>query len=274
LVVSNLMEIGIPFAKYQLALYMELRASSKSEQNESNVLAEGLGDGVAAVENLAMVFKYEQAEKETKFNKYEELEAFDDYNEIVLQFGFVSLFVVGFPLTPFLALVNNIAEMHIDGYKLTSNTRRPYPVRTANIGSWYFFLDLMSTISVMTNIGIIIFTSPLFDELGITYRFLMFLAAEHSLLLLKFLISEVVPDEHGTISIVRARHENIVQRVFLGIEEDDNSKFEEAAENLDLSIHPPTAKKVNKITQALEDIQGATGIGRPISKSQEVASGV
>jgi len=193
----------------------------------------------------------------------------------VLQFGFVSLFVVGFPLTPFLALVNNIAEMHIDGYKLTSNTRRPFPVRTANIGSWYFFLDLMSMISVMTNIGIIIFTSPLFDDLGWPVRFLIFLFAEHALLLLKFLIAEAVPDEHATIATVRARHANIIQRVFLGVEEDDNSRFNEAAEKLDLTIHPATARKVNKLAQALHTVTEA--VARPLSKSTEtgqVASGV
>jgi len=274
LVVSNMLEVGIPYMKYRLALYLELRNASKASSQATNAITGGIGEGVDAVTNIAMRFEYEQAEKETKFNKYEELEAFDDYNEIVLQFGFVSLFVVGFPLIPFLALINNIAEMHIDGFKLTSNMRRPFPVRSANIGSWYFFLDLMSLISVMTNIGIIIFTSPLFEERGwsVTERFLLFIFAEHALLLLKFVISNAVPDEHGTISTLRARHENIVQRVFLGLEEDDNSKFEEAAEKVNLVVHEKTAKKVNIITEAIDQTgQALRDAGQTVAN---VGSGV
>jgi len=271
LIVSNALEIGIPYAKYRLALYLELQNYSKSQSSATNAVTEGLGQGVDAVTNIGMRFDYEQAEREAKFNKYEELEAFDDYNEIVLQFGFVALFVVGFPIIPFLALINNIAEMHIDGYKLTSTTRRPYPVRSSNIGSWYFFLDLMSLISVMTNIGIIIFTSPLFEDLEWTTRFIMFLFAEHFLLLLKFVISNAVPDENGFITILRLRHDNIKQKVFLGLEEDDNSKFEEAEEKLHLEIHKSTAKAVNIFDEAVaktgQALRDATSIGGDTSNS-------
>ena len=36
---------------------------------------------------------------------------FDEYLEMVIQYGFVTIFVSAFPLAPFFALVNNIIEV-------------------------------------------------------------------------------------------------------------------------------------------------------------------
>ncbi|KIH48286.1 hypothetical protein ANCDUO_21646 [Ancylostoma duodenale] len=42
---------------------------------------------------------------------------FDEYLEMVLQFGFCTLFVAAFPLAPFFAVLNNILEIRLDAYK-------------------------------------------------------------------------------------------------------------------------------------------------------------
>ncbi|XP_017464374.1 PREDICTED: anoctamin-7-like, partial [Rhagoletis zephyria] len=46
---------------------------------------------------------------------------FPEYLEMVLQYGFVTLFVAAFPLAPFFALLNNIFEMRLDAKKLLAN---------------------------------------------------------------------------------------------------------------------------------------------------------
>jgi hypothetical protein len=43
---------------------------------------------------------------------------FKDYGEMVIQFGYCTLFVAAFPLAPVLALVNNWIELRVDGWKL------------------------------------------------------------------------------------------------------------------------------------------------------------
>lgn len=41
-----------------------------------------------------------------------------DYAELAVQFGYITLFVVAFPLAPFLALANNYVEFRSDAFKL------------------------------------------------------------------------------------------------------------------------------------------------------------
>merc|ERR1712141_552711 len=64
-------------------------------------------------------------EEELEFEQYNG--TFSDYDELVVQFGFVVLFVVAFPLVPFLAFISCILEFKIDGKKMVELTRRPQP---------------------------------------------------------------------------------------------------------------------------------------------------
>mgnify|MGYP002880222703 CR=1 FL=1 len=61
---------------------------------------------------------------------------FPEYLEMILQFGFLSLFVSAFSLAPFFALANNILEIRIDAHKLLTVYRRPPAERATNIGIW------------------------------------------------------------------------------------------------------------------------------------------
>ncbi|KAF9360227.1 hypothetical protein BGX26_010133 [Mortierella sp. AD094] len=50
---------------------------------------------------------------------------FEEYRELVIQFGFCTLFVTAFPVAPIFALLNNILEIRVDAYKLLTQHRRP-----------------------------------------------------------------------------------------------------------------------------------------------------
>ncbi|XP_053969890.1 anoctamin-5 isoform X2 [Anastrepha ludens] len=90
---------------------------------------------------------------------------FPEYLEMVLQYGFVTLFVAAFPLAPFFALVNNIFEMRLDAKNLLANYRRPVSQRVRDIGVWYRILDSISKLSVISNGFIIAFTSDFIPRL-------------------------------------------------------------------------------------------------------------
>jgi len=210
---------------------------------------------------------YEQPELELKYEPYEEKEAFDDYSELVVQYGFVILFVVAFPLTPFLALVNNMAECHIDAYKLCYDTRRPAPHMADSIGMWEYFLNVISKISVATNIALIIFVSGMFDQppcqLSIAWKWGVFITCEHLLLITKGVIEDLVPDVAPGLAALKQRHEWLVGKILHG-DADDHCESSEVSEDIDLTIHPNSSKlgqKKRPTGCGVHDINGHTTTG-------------
>lgn len=90
---------------------------------------------------------------------------FNEYLEMVLQYGFVTIFVAAFPLAPLFALINNICEMRLDAKKFLVYHRRPVFARVRSIGIWYRILDCISKLAVITNGFIIAFTSDFIPRL-------------------------------------------------------------------------------------------------------------
>jgi len=85
----------------------------------------------------------------------EPYEDFDDYLEMVIQFGYVTLFASAFPLAPAICMLANSVEIIADSIKLTYLCRRPRPVRTSSIGGWGVCCYVMMLASIYTNIFII-----------------------------------------------------------------------------------------------------------------------
>ncbi|XP_058804828.1 anoctamin-4-like isoform X2 [Phymastichus coffea] len=90
---------------------------------------------------------------------------YDEYLEMVIQFGFITLFVVAFPLAPLFALANNVFEMRLDASKFLRHYRRPVPRRARDIGIWGRILEALARISITTNGFIIAFSSTFIPRL-------------------------------------------------------------------------------------------------------------
>ena len=59
---------------------------------------------------------------------------------VVIQYGFITIFVAAFPLAPLFALLNNIIEIRLDAYKLVTQFKRPVSGRAVDIGLFPFYL--------------------------------------------------------------------------------------------------------------------------------------
>ena len=66
---------------------------------------------------------------------------FQEYLEMVLQFGFITIFVAAFPLAPLFALLNNWVEIRLDAQKFVCETRRAVAERAESIGSSEIYID-------------------------------------------------------------------------------------------------------------------------------------
>ncbi|OXA61028.1 Anoctamin-1 [Folsomia candida] len=93
----------------------------------------------------------------------------EEYLEMVIQYGFVTIFVAAFPLAPFFALINNIFELRFDAQKLLKHHRRPISIRVKGIGVWYQIIDTVAKFAVLSNAFIIAITSNFVPK--IVYRF-------------------------------------------------------------------------------------------------------
>ncbi|XP_062528738.1 anoctamin-1 isoform X6 [Bombyx mori] len=103
--------------------------------------------------------------KDFKLVDFPNMGLFPEYLEMILQYGFVTIFVAAFPLAPLFALINNVLEMRLDARKFLTCFRRPVPQRVTDIGVWYRILDSIGKLSVITNGFIIAFTSEFIPRL-------------------------------------------------------------------------------------------------------------
>lgn len=115
--------------------------------------------------------KVAQWEKDYNMASMPDLGLFDEYLEMVIQFGFVTIFVAAFPLAPLFALLNNIIEIRLDAYKFVTQWRRPLAARAQDIGIWFGILRGISTLAVVSNACIIAFTSEFIPKLVYQYGY-------------------------------------------------------------------------------------------------------
>ena len=75
-----------------------------------------------------------QTEVESLMPKYPD--TFDDYLEMVMQYGLTVFFAPAFPLAALFALINNMVEIRSDAFKMCYLYQRPFGQRASTIGSW------------------------------------------------------------------------------------------------------------------------------------------
>ncbi|KAK1168766.1 hypothetical protein AOXY_G9630 [Acipenser oxyrinchus oxyrinchus] len=150
LIQNNLFEIGIPKLK---KLHRKLKdKGTKPEESNTN-----------------------QTRPPQQWDLDYNLEPFTgltpEYMEMIIQFGFVTLFVASFPLAPLFALLNNVIEIRLDAKKFVTELRRPNAVRAKSIGIWYNILSGMGKFSVIINAFVISFTSDFIPRLVYQYLY-------------------------------------------------------------------------------------------------------
>jgi len=175
---------------------------------------------------------------------------FNDYAELLIQFGYATIFTAAFPMAPALAFVNNYYKIRLNIYKLCQLSRRAEPRSAEDIGTWELMFQAISVIAVISNCALIVFVGaylkdyqkwlpfPALDPSpsdGVAsrsvqgYRWLLFFVMEHAIfgakLLLDLLIDDVPPD----VQIQMSRQALVVSKLI----DDINSDSEDSDEDVD-----------------------------------------
>ena len=61
--------------------------------------------------------------QEYNMTEYSAMQSIDDYKNVCLQFGNLTLFVAAVPFLPLLACIKNFLEIRVDGWKLINGFR-------------------------------------------------------------------------------------------------------------------------------------------------------
>ncbi len=80
---------------------------------------------------------------------------FEDYLEMFIQFGYVTLFSSAYPLAGLWALLNNLFEIRGDAFKLCSVHQRPFGQRVSSVGTWQTAMEMMGVIACVVNCALI-----------------------------------------------------------------------------------------------------------------------
>ncbi|KAK3843846.1 MAG: calcium-activated chloride channel-domain-containing protein [Linnemannia gamsii] len=217
--------------------------------NKKNELAERAANLKGKYKSQTKAIKPPQWAKDDLLPAYNP-QMFEEYRELVVQFGFCVLFVPAFPIAPIFALLNNILEIRVDAYKLLTQHKRPIAQAAQDIGSWGAILMLLTHISVFSNACLLAFRSDWLSDKVFTQvpwvknhpvpegqinlpliavQLLFIFIYEHLVFLVKIAIANLVRDTPQTVKLAIQR-ETYYTRLAL---DDEEPARDEVLEDID-----------------------------------------
>lgn len=165
----------------------------------------------------------------------------EDYAEIAIQFGYNALFASALPIAAFFALVSNFVEIKGDAWKLLTLFQRPIPTSAEDIGTWQTIFLLISVAAVITNAGIVAFTSDTLDDISDAtgnndVRYWFFIGFQWTCFIFQAALMAIIPDVPEDVEIQMARSEFLSKKI-IDMVPDDEGREIESENREDILIH-------------------------------------
>lgn len=106
----------------------------------------------------------------------------DDILEMCVQFGYLALFGVAWPLVPLGFLLNNWLELRGDFFKLSLECQRPAPVRSDTIGPCMQGLEFLAWLGTLSTAAIVHIYHDNVEDVRLSYLLLTVFIAEQAYL--------------------------------------------------------------------------------------------
>ena len=140
-IVNFAMEVVVPYLKRQGFIKLKEMKSKRAAKNGGLAPSAVADDPPEEKEFLTRV------RSEAELTVYD---VYDDLREMVVQFGYLTLFSVIWPLVPVSFLINNWVELRADAVKICVEMQRPTPWRADSIGPWLDALTFLSWVGSIT----------------------------------------------------------------------------------------------------------------------------
>jgi len=218
LTLQNLIELGMPY------FVMWYRRVTEGRQFHQGLFSNP----------MTVMADMSNAEKQSKKEDYD---LYEDMDEILLLYGYSTLFIVAAPWVPMLCLISCVVESFLDQKKLLLLFRRPLPQPAANNEPWDTAFDVFGFIAVMTNSAVFIFAGHTFDNWLHSQKIILFLTIEFTTIMLRAFISVILPAIPRRVRLLQLQQDVMVHRhMDLGGEEDDH---ETRASAMRTTVQPP-----------------------------------
>ena len=225
--VKNVVEIGLPYANHvQKSRKIRNRATAHAKSALAAVLNdEHIRDDVEDQHSL------------TPYLSNGIDCTYEEYMEIALMYGYITVFAVAFPLSAVMSFVSFMLEIMVDRFKFVTLVRRPLPSGARTIGIWWGIFQSTTLIAIFTNAGIFCFTAPTFDVLitDNVLRFIPFALIVIVLLVFRELLKRLIPDISEKYEILMKRHQHLVGR-YIRKWDTDNKGVSDAEEGMTLKV--------------------------------------
>lgn len=145
-IVGQLMEVVMPYVKREGFSWYKKYQSKKAAKQTGKI-----PDEVSA---------YDAPEEKNFLNRVRqeaELDVYDvttDLREVVVQFGYLALFSIIWPVTSVSFLINDWIELRTDAVKICVESQRPTPLRSDGIGPWLDSLEFLAWCGSITTAAI------------------------------------------------------------------------------------------------------------------------
>jgi len=234
IVIQNTLEVGIPLLCQKI----------KKDKAEKAAREQGIVKS--------------EVEKQTEKDRYEN--TIDDMSELIIQFGYVTLFVMAFPITPLLAIVNNVLEMKVDATNLVATSQRPDPNGAFGLGSWNGVLGFFSIVAVATNVALITWRTKLVTIVlgdNPSGQWIFFSILSIALGIVVGMEKWIIPDVPVAVELAIERQRLVENVLILGAgvdtesdeppegDDDGGIGFDPSLEFIDVETLPDIPKKLN-----------------------------
>lgn len=190
---QNFIELGLP---YFLMWYRRIKEGRQFYTNPFS------GPSI-------LIADASSAEKQAKKEDYD---LYEDMDEILILYGYTTLFVVACPWVPMLALLSLIVEIFLDQKKLILLFRRPMPQAAANNEPWDTAFDAFGVMAMLTNVAVIIFSGHTFDHWTHAEKIRLFLLLEFACVFSRIMNGVVFPAIPRRVRLLELQQRVIVQR--------------------------------------------------------------